>query len=801
MTPPSVFPPNPEPAAPEPSAAEALTSGGQLNEDVLKALSGPVKSFVQEFIYNDVDPEKTQQYASARRSHLYWEGYQYLYPDIQSGVVVDYQQIPPLNSSTLYGSPADGANRGMYDAVINIIYGDCNKFVAVLGTRAPNPKALALRPDNEEQAQRTRRADRILQALRKLWPVDNIQRQLALFAWKDGTFFLHTPWEVDGQRYGTTQVPIMGSRQIPPPPLWQCVQCGAISDINGERCSSCGSDVMTEVSQEPMTVPVVSGQQHIPNGAPGLYAETIFTTTVPFYSRDLKDAPWLWYEFEVPKGPMIERYPILEDMLDTSDAESDATTGISMQGSITRAIQSTTFGQYYTNKRNRWMYTEIYLKPESYHLFGKKKVTLSPAGEVEIKSVLREVFPRGLKLVMVGKRLVDIQPVPMEDEWGFGKPGVSPYIYCHPVSRALLPIQDMVNEQFNLFRETVERNIPFTLGDPSVIDFQAMRNRPGVPGELIPALPNSGGSLRDALFNGPTAKIEPEVERWVSNVIGLGREITGVLPAIFGGEGPSQTALEATQKRNQAMMGLGLSWAGMCDAWRSAYINGLKHIIRHGAQSLQRFGLDESDIAELGDLLDHDGNLNGFSITIEESIPVTWGALRDAVMFLVQQGPPVWALTGLDNPTNAHRLQDALGMTDWTTPGSSVRDYVLNSVRVLIQGAPELGDDPVTGEPIYQPSIPINDFAVDPPVAITVLREWMLSDEGQRIKDTNPAGWQNVLAWGLAWRRMEFQLATQATMAPPVTGEEPQALSGTSPAPPPNAESQPQTQPNGAPGA
>lgn len=766
----------------QPADSSSLFTGGQLDPAILKAMQDKVKSFCMQFIYLDVDPEKTVQLSQARMSHLYWEGYQYLYPDILNGQIVDYRQVPTVGSSNSFNLfPNDYANRGMYDGVLNYIYGDGNKFVAVLGSRAPNPKALALCQENEDQFQRARRADRLLQGLRKLWPVDQVQRQLALFAWKDGTFFLHTPWEVDGKRYGTTPIQLVGSKDVPMPSQWKCLQCGQTSDSQSEQCPTCGSDVMMEMPQEPLTVPTDEGTIHVENGAPGLYPETIFTTTVPFYSRNLLDAPWLWFEYEVPKGPMLDRYPELESEIE-SDAYADVATGISQQAILARSVQANTFGRTYTNKQNRWLYSEIYLKPETYNLFGKQKVDIPGMGQQVIKDFLKQLFPRGTKLILVARKLVDMQAIPLEDEWSFGKPGVSPYIYCHPVSRAALPIQDMINEQFNLFRETVERNIPYILGDPTVINFEEMRKRAGVPGEIIPTLPSSSGKLADSLYKGPTATIEPEVERWVQNLVATMREITGVLPPIFGGGEGSQTALEAEQKRTQALMALALPWFGMRDAWKGAYSNAIKAIVRHGAQALQRFGLKEDELQDLGDLLDHDGNLNGYTVDIEEGIPITWGALRDAVMGLIQlNNPEAWQLTGLTNPANAHRVQDALGMTDWTTPGSSIRDYVLDSVRVLLTGAPILGaPDPMTGQPVFQAAdangkaIPINDFAADGSVVIPVLQEWMLSDEAKRIRNsgTQDAGWQNVLAWGMAWKRLLMQQAmpTPAAMPPPPQG-------------------------------
>jgi hypothetical protein len=725
-----IAPPSPSTAGP---VSQSPQSTPALPPALLEALNGPIQTFISDAIDADLTPEKTIQYTEARRSHLYWEGYQYLYPELSGGQIIDYRQIP--QASGLQNLVPDAyANRGLYDAVINWILGDGNKFIAVLGNRSPNPKALPLRPDNEDHQRRAKRADRILQSLRKLWPVDEVQAQLALHAWKDGTFFLHTPYEVDPEKYGTTRIPILEQSQVD------------------------GPDGL------PMDVPIQTGIHEIPNGAPGLYPETIFTTTVSFFSRTLRDAGYLRYEFEVPKGELILRYPQLKSHIG-DDNETSFNSSLSMMGSITRSIQASTYGRYYTHKRHKWLYTQIWLRPYQYVLFDQQMVDLTAInGESNsnVQDFFTQLFPNGCKLVLVNGRLVDVEASTLDDEWSVGKPGVSPYIYCHPVSRPLIPIQDMINEQFNLFRETVERNIPFCIADRNVIDFEAWRRRPGVPGELIPALATMGGKLSEAIVKGPVAEIEPEVERWVGNMFNVGREISGVLPAIFGGDEGTQTAREAIQRRNQALQSLGLPWTGMRAAWKGAYENGLKIIVKHGAQVLTRFGLSEFDIEEIAELIDEDGHMNGFAVQIEEQIPVTWGAIRDAVMQLIQTNSlETWHLTGLDHPANASRIQEALGMTDWVVPGSSVREYTMDWLRKLIKAQPTLGQDPITGEAILSPSEPINDFAVDPPVAIAIIKDWMLSDEGRGTKENNPVGWQNVMAGAMAWKRLMAMQAMQ----------------------------------------
>lgn len=732
-------------------------------------LGDALKRFVQEEIYPDVDPEKHYQYALARRSYLYWDGFQNVFPSIRNGIVYDFNPIPLPGQSNYYDDPNRNI-QGLYDSNLNIVRGQGNKFVAVLANRAPNAKALPLQPDSEILTRRARIASKILMALRRMWDVDEIQRWMAFYAWTFGTYFPLVYWEIDSGKFGTTEVPqYIEAEEIVR--YWTCQTCGQFipQDPHPPRCPRCQGFVFSPT--QPMVIPQIqqAGVKSYPNGGPQIQVETIMTVTVPFYSKTLQDASWLWYEHDAHKGRLVEIYQ--GETLDMIESASGGMPGwgtasqASLLGSTTRDLMATKMGSPLLRRRSRWLYSRFWVPPSTYWLFSKS-ITAEYQGVTRpVRDILRESFPRGAKWCFIEGKLVDIQAEALTDVWSYGKPGVSPYIYCHPVSYDLIPIADMVNLQHALFEETVQRNIPITLVDPELLDLEALEQRPGVPGEFVPVNPGMGGRLADAVYNVTMAKIEPQVSQWVDNLMSLGEELTGVLPAIFGGDAGSQTAREAELKRNQALMQLSLVWNGMRQAWQGIYANAFRLLQRNGAYALTNFGLTEQDLQELDSIFTPDGQLAGISIQVEESIPATWGQIRDAISFILQGGPPMWQLMGVGDPNNAANVKDALGLSSWTIPGNEARDYLLEEIRGLLQ------EQAVPGAMgAMMPSRQINTFLVDPGLALAVLKEWLVGDEGRNAKEVNPVGYANVLAATVMVQQAQMQ--AMMAQAPPPGGPE-----------------------------
>lgn len=745
----------------QPDSGTAMSSPPEITADLLPVeLENIIDSMIRKQMYVDVETDKTLWYAQARKCLLYWSGKQWLTPVFgPDKSIVDYQ---PFNG-TNQASPTSNETpvpRGRYDTIENYVRGDGNKFCAVLGEKSPNPKVVPLDTHSPDADARAKLADRILLCVRRLWNVEEVHRLLVLSAWRDGTFFLYTPWEADAEKYGMV---IHQEMQMEKHVIinYSCMHCGnvQVADVTQPptECNNCHNQQLSPSDPQEMDVPKFYDVRS-PGAAPGLYDSSFYEVTLPFYTnvQQFDRTPWLIHEDEVHRGTLLEQYPILWEKCKGNVESSEwPDNSVSQTGFWSRNMRATINTDMREAGKYRWIKSMIWMRPSQYNMLGNQEM---PGGDqsgqsIKVRDWFKQNFPTGCKLTRVGRWIVDIKPETLSWHWSVGVPMISKTINCDPISLDFLQIQDAVNSVDNLFQENMERNIPITLVNANLINTDALRNRPGIPGELFEVEGDSLGEMKNALYNLPTAQLDGQNFGYRNQILEAGREITGVTKAIFGASNAS-TAHEAELQKTQAMLQLGLVWKGLQNCWQGAYTNALRMLACYGADVLQNWGLSKTDVQDAAGLVDPEGNLNGVRVSVEEGIPATWGQIRDAVMFLIQQNPGSWPLSGLNHPSNAANLQDALGIPNWITPGSSARDYILKLIKRLLAGQvtqppidPNSGQPQIdpTGMPMQpQPSEMIDQLVLPTQLGIPLIQEWMMSDEGMEAAAENAPGFGNL---------------------------------------------------------
>ncbi len=712
-------------------------------EEVLATLKVDLLNLVQNDVRNDTDKEKIFQYSEAKRNVLYDQGKQYLVPQLVNGGVADWS---PISGTVKYGDAY--ANR-RYDHVINRLRGDRKKFVAVLGQRAPTVKCMPDRSDDEDAIRISRRADLEARRLFFAWDVERHQRQLANNMWLTGTTFGYTSYVANADKYGTVDEPTYELADEMGPGTYHCMQCGTSTPDQPPvtACPQCGAP-LTEADHQPgasSQVPKVTGSKSYAKGAVEFAMASIFEVTTPFYVRSIKDLPWLLYEFQEHTGRILALYPKLRDKLKDDGGFNDASTAggnASAQGQIARDTIASPTGTPVTHK-NRALFTRVWLMPLMYELVLDKPK----------REMLQENFKTGAKLTIVLGEVVDIEEERIEDHWTHCKPDISEYIYADPVCTDLIGLQDITNDMHNLSVEIAERSIPWSLYDPQVLDTNVMRTQAQKPCEMVPAKPGFGQQLANSIWRAPTSEMKPEIGNWTEQLWSNGREISGALPSVFGGAGgPAKTAHQAELDRNQALMQWSLVWSEMRSFWARTHENGIRLSAKYGAA---HGGADEGEGAQLASLAElEDGK---WHCETEEQMPIPWNQRRDFFMSLLDKGPPVWQMLGLQHPNNLPQIQQVLGMDGWVLPNLDNRDKVYKTIGDLLQG--KTIHDQQTGK--VEPSIPIDIFEDDHALSAQIVKEWAQSDPGRMAHDTKPDGYANVIAWGMA----HFDL-TQPDMPP-----------------------------------
>jgi len=116
-----------------------------------------------------------------------------------------------------------------------------------------------------------------------------------------------------------------------------------------------------------------------------------------------------------------------------------------------------------------------------------------------------------------------------------------------------------------------------------------------------------------------------------------------------------------------------------------------------------------------------------------------------------------------DIPSNQELASQYIGMPDSVTPGAAQRSKTLQDIRKLLSsqpipqigpdGQPAMDDD---GTPMLKPSIAPNKWVEDYNILEDTVRQFC--SENSDLKQSNPAGWANVIAFYRLSMQYQFEV-------------------------------------------
>lgn len=123
------------------------------------------------------------------------------------GTIADYIPFDPTS-----GSEESGADVKLCPP-INVIGGDCFKFMAVMGMSAPKVKGVADDPEDQDSLTAGQNADVNIRDLWKKTQMDRLWRTIAFHQYATGPCFIRGVWNTDRRKYGQTVEPKIGVGQ------------------------------------------------------------------------------------------------------------------------------------------------------------------------------------------------------------------------------------------------------------------------------------------------------------------------------------------------------------------------------------------------------------------------------------------------------------------------------------------------------------------------------------------------------------------------------------------------------------
>ena len=703
--------------APEVLRPEQIIAGYKSSLDqVVQAASDPQYEFDRQIQLN----KARLQWHMVKGNHFAVPGM----VDTANGRIADY--VGWANAPTSEDNGADAK----FNYAINLIGGDCYKFVAVMGNSAPRVKAVADDPSSPSNQDAAKNADANLRDLWVKWKADQKQRVLAFHQYTTGPIYGRTVWVTDGRRYGRTVEPKI--------------------DIQDQQ--------MEDGSTVPM--PIDAGVQTYENGDVELHLYTVLEVEHPYMAKDLEEVPYLKCEVMRSKWDLLEAYAgedgqagPLEQYRDGEPPDDD-TNASSNTAAEARESVATPSGTGRSRRKDQWRFREWWLKPFLYEAITDAKV----------RAIMKRQYADGLYIAKVGSVTVRIDNRKCTDEWLVCKTGRGERIIEDPIATDAVPITRAIDDLVNMAQETVLRSIAQTIVDSQLLDREAMKSKEPIPGELILTMLPVDGDISKRVYQIPPTRVSDQLAPLTSQLRTYMQDITGIRPELAGGGPVTPTYRQSKQAKDQALLQLSPQAQEMQYFWQRAGENGVRTRAKFGSGTISaaRKGAygSETDVVDMAQLQE-----SGWHCEADDNFPMSSSDRFDKMWALLKEFPPeVQQALSIMDPINLEATLELLQIPGYESTVEDHKRKTLADIEQLLASQPVDGPPGPDGQPgPKQPSIPVDPYD-NHDFAAKFVQVWLVSKTGQQEKNRNPQGFANVLAF---WQAQQAAAAPPQPPAPP----------------------------------
>ena len=661
--------------------------------------------------------------AECKKLSFFWEGYQYLTRSMSDGG----KYVSPELDPELF---TDDEEDLYYTKVINIHKAHGESIIAALSTGLPAVTFFPLNADNSDDVMTAKAYKQISEIVQRHNKAKLLLIQ-AIWILYNQNFVAARIRAHEHERYGTYEEPVYEDRHvlICDACKFQFVPQAApqTDEVTGEQIPQLDGMGNEIPPTNPNACPQCGG-----NGSEAVFSEQVGTETraksrtylefygplnvyIPRYASSIEDIPFLRLaddiHVDVARSLYKDYAEKIKEASDTLDFERWGRLPLQVDESDAQGL---------TYRYQYW------LKPCAY----------TSINDEVVRQELETNFPDGVHLTYVNDILVAVEAEELDDVWVVSKDPRAATLHADPIGRPVVPIQETLNDTFNLTTQTIEHGVPETFADPEVLNFKEYGESRVRPGQISQAKPKPGKVLGDAFFTVKTATVSQEIDKFFSKLEQLGQFVVGSFPSIYGGQmAGSRTAAEYSMSRQQALQRLSTIWAVVTDFWTRSIFKATKHY----ANNMKS---DEFFVAKNGssfiNMWVYAAHLNGSVGEVEtetsEQLPISMMQKKDEISSLMQlQSDQINAV--LADPQNASFIKEVFGLPELYVPGAYDREKMLEDIDRLLKTEP-------SGE---MPSIPPDEDLDNHEVCIETCRQFLLSERGRVAKELNPAGYMNVM--------------------------------------------------------
>lgn len=739
---------------------------GPNNENLAKDLQIELWNLLQQQERQDEIPRRNEVCEILRRK-LYYRDEQYWWYSADQGQWFPPTQAP-LNDSD-YQPPA-------FQHVTNIIRPFAESLQSVLSQNNTQAVFFPESAEKEEDVLTAQKATKARELIHQRNDWQNRVDEMTYYMCTDGFFGAYVRQVSDAEQFGTEQMTVYGSQEVPVGnPSVNCPSCGYQDEGTTDQaptCPDCG-EPMQDVPAPTAQVPVPVGQISLPKGQEVITIVPALNLRRTMWADHQCDFLYLEWVFDIHKAKAMSRYPHAADLIEASAGSyGDGGIANSYERIARRLLYLGTGRHTGMILQDLGVMRHAWIRPCVFELVK----------DDGMKAKLQQLFPNGAYVTFYNDVYCESRSECMDEYWETmhtcdGEGQIRPTLIS-----SIIPVQDQLNDSINLLFEQNMNGVPEAFGDQNTIDFEARSQQTAAPGNMTPVDLQPGQDIRSKVLFGTAVEPAVALVNYIQELFGpIPQFITGAFPALFGGNtGSNDTASGIAIQRNQALGRLGRSWRRLQNFCANLDGKAVNCFQKNMTQDVEiphedQSGGYQSDWIRIEDM---QGNVSAYP-EVDAQYPTLQADVRGLLLSLLNEGNPLF-LASMQTPENMEYLWTQLGLTDVQSPGEDQRKKTLNDIDQLSQEPPQtiqqpqqpgMPPEPPQMVPTVKPDALIDNL----PVALATVQQWLRSDEGQQVKQSNPMGYLNVYSYAKAIDQLQKQAAFQQA----VVG---QAMAGNGPA-------------------
>lgn len=675
-----------------------------------------------------------------RQARMFYQGLQYAWWDNNQEM-----WVVPFNTKVFDDKEQEEQPRFMF--VTNFYLGYALAFIAVISSDVPNVRCRPAKASRIEDVRAAEKATNVIDVIEENnKPIETLE-DVGYYLFTDGKIGGYMRYVTDAERFGTTEVPITTPQDVPMgPDVYNCPNCLASSAEDQVAatgmlvCPQCGQQLGPENFQQSprMTMPVQTGSKEVPNG------QEVFTIfgglelNTPVWARHQWQFPYLQLELEVHRAQLKAAYPWARDEIQMGGAQgADEVYARISRLTVAQGLPAVIPGDMLWDLIT---FSQTWIRPSSFERIDDKK----------IREDLQELFPHGCYVAFAADTYCASRDEKMDDHWRV--------MHAYPgegqnrpsVGDPLIELQERYNTLSNIGMELYEMGLGAHFADPEVINFDSITSTTIEPGAWYPAKSKQPSTNLEAYFyEQQNMEVPASLPQYASELsTDIAQFVTGLFPAVFGGEAKGaggDTAKGYSLSRDQAMGRIGLVWRRLKGFYAEMMMLGVKCFAQNRTEDVEITvegvdGKDEPDYIRLDDI---QGNIKVVPEG-DENFPRMTSQKREALaqMFGTFGKDPAF-MEMMDQPANLEFARDVNGLTELQLPGVDAARQQKAETKILLSGPPNQVPGP-TGMPEPQSTVPVDPLLDNHDAHLAEIQRLVESEEGQKIKRTNPKGFANL---------------------------------------------------------